>query len=587
MNSLPFPARDDLLEAADACDDARGRLAGEDPGRGRAREILAAAARSCRDLAAALESDPTLATEPRASARLRPADLVAEIARQLRSRLSRPDLVDGASPDHRDDIEALAARLHARAGEAIATVPCADHDTVSGSRRISRARLAAEQHRVAEAAAALRDAVEAALRVPHPDPLAVSLAATAAQLERHHDDLAADPAPGADSEPPDPDQQAELAVAGELLTAEDAAPAWARPTIDAAAQWLHTAYTSANTKKAHANALGIPRADQHLWRGAPTHRNVRELPSPTAFFPWCAAMAIDPHTDMSREKLRAWITVQDAAKVAKTTQKARLGAVSAWYREMRYRGATTFEPPAALPREERDILGVSVPAPQTPTVPLTMGQVRALRVAAERYPGAPRLRYRAAVAVLTTTGVRAEELCALNRGDLHRAGPDGDPALRIDGKGRKKRWVKLAGMALAAVDDYLADQDAVGAVPALPGQVSAKPADRPLFTTATGARLQPQQVTDMLRYLARSLVRAAAGTASSTLRGHAAQLRPIADTLRPHAVRLSYALAAEADGIPIRQLSCDLGHSSVAVTRSYLAHGRDAVLLAAAQHPQT
>lgn len=570
MNPLPFPARDDLLQAARACDDAQGRLAGEEPGRARAREILAAAAQACRDVGAALDTDPTLATEPPTSARLRPADLVAELARQLRSRLA------SAGPERWADTEALAARLHALAGEAIAAVPRADHDTVSGSRRISRARLSAECDRIAEAAAALRDAAEAALRVPHPDPLALSLAATAAQLERHRRDLAADPVPGADGAPLDPDLRAELAAAGELLAAEDAAPDWARPTIDAAAQWLHTAYTSANTKKAHANALGIPRADQHLWRGAPTHRNARELPSATAFFPWCAATGLNPHTDMTRDRLRTWFTVQDQAGVAKTTQKARLGAVSAWYREMRYRGATTFEPPAALPQEERAILGVSVPAPQTPTVPLTMGQARALRIAAERYPGAPRRRYRAAVAVLTTTGIRAEELCALNRADLHRAGPDGDPALYIAGKGRKRRWVKLARMALELVDDYLAEQDAAAtsAAPALPGQVSAKPADRPLFATATGSRLQSQQVTDMLRYLARSLVRAAAGTTSSTLRGHAAHLRPVAGTLHPHSIRHFYALVAEANGIPIRQISRDLGHSSVSVTEAYLDHGR-------------
>lgn len=355
----------------------------------------------------------------------------------------------------------------------------------------------------------------------------------------------------------------------------DGTPAWARPTIDAAARWLHSAYKSDNTKTTYANALGLPRADQVLWRGEPTHRNVRELPHETAFFPWCARVNLNPYTDVDREALRVWVTVQDAAKVSKSTQKTRLGAVSAWYREQRYHGRTTFEVPAALPKEERANLGVGVPAPDTPTVPLTLAQVRALRVAAELYPGVPRLRYRAIVAVLTTTGIRAEEVCALGRGDLHHAGPDGAPALWINGKGRKRRWVRVISVALEAVEAYLAERDQTQATQEIapPGQVSAKPVDQPLFASASGARLQPQQITDMLRYLCRRLARMK--TTSSALRAHAAQLRPIKDTIHPHAIRHFYAITAESHGVPIRQISRDLGHSNVAVTEQYLHHGRD------------
>lgn len=45
-------------------------------------------------------------------------------------------------------------------------------------------------------------------------------------------------------------------------------------------------------KNTYANALGIPRADQRLWRGEPTHPNARKLPSPTAYFPWCAVAGL-------------------------------------------------------------------------------------------------------------------------------------------------------------------------------------------------------------------------------------------------------------------------------------------------------
>ncbi|MEV8609596.1 hypothetical protein AB0383_16970 [Amycolatopsis sp. NPDC051373] len=156
--------------------------------------------------------------------------------------------------------------------------------------------------------------------------------------------------------------------------------------IDTAAVWLHTSYTSANTKKANANALGIPRADQRLWRGEPTHRNVQALPEASAFFPWCAAAGLNPLADMTRDGLRTWLSVQDAAGVSPNTRKARLGAVAAWYREMRVRGATTFEVAAALPATERRNLGVLKPDSEHPAVPLTLGQARAPRPSSTRCP---------------------------------------------------------------------------------------------------------------------------------------------------------------------------------------------------------
>ncbi|UJW36921.1 tyrosine-type recombinase/integrase (plasmid) [Saccharothrix sp. AJ9571] len=366
---------------------------------------------------------------------------------------------------------------------------------------------------------------------------------------------------------------------GEALERAGAGPEWARPIIDAAALWLHTAYTPATTKTTHANSLGIPRADQRLWRGASTaHHNVRNLPSPTAFFPWCAAAGINPLTAMTRDGLRAWITTQTTAGVAKSTQKARLGAVSAWYREMRARRLTDFEVPAALPQTERRNLGVLKPAPKNPTVPLTLAQVRALRTAATLYPrrGSTPARYRVIVTVLTTTGIRAEELCTLDRGSIHRAGPDGQPAAWIIGKGGEGRWIRLTGIAIDAVDDYLAARDAEDntGVLAVAGQVSATPAEQPLLVTSRGRRLQPQEVTRALRTLARWLVRHATGSGNSTLRAHAAALRPVADTLHPHSIRHFYAITAEAHGINVSNISADLGHASIATTEIYLEQGR-------------
>jgi site-specific recombinase XerD len=402
----------------------------------------------------------------------------------------------------------------------------------AGSREVSRARLAARRALVAEAAALLHAAAGDALEVTGPDPLAVAIEAIATQLDAHHRSL---------------DAPATTVPGGDMIVAEDGAPAWARPVIDTAARWIHRGYTSSNSKKAIANALGIPRADQRLWRGEPTHRNVRAVPEPTTFFPWCASIGLNPLTDMSREALRAWITMQDDGGVKKTTQKARLGAVSAWYREMRSLGETTFEVPAVLSSAERENLGVRNPDPAAPTVPLTLDQARALRAAAQLHPyRATRLRNQIIVAVLTTTGIRAEELCALDRRDVHRAGPDGEPALWIAGKGDEGRWVRLPGMALELIGEYL-DAPATNVV-AVRGPGSATPARQPLLLTVSGKRLETQHVTDTLQGLCRSLIRAAEASTSSVLAGHAAALRPIASTVHPRMARYLYANAAEEHG---------------------------------------
>ncbi|WIX83345.1 hypothetical protein QRX50_22585 [Amycolatopsis carbonis] len=71
--------------------------------------------------------------------------------------------------------------------------------------------------------------------------------------------------------------------------------------------------------------------------------------------------------------------------------------------------------------------------------------------------------------------------------------------------------------------------------------------------------------------MCRSLLRR--GSASSTVRAHAVAVRTIADTVHPHAARNLYSIAAEAHGIPIRQISRDLGHATLAPTEAYLGQG--------------
>lgn len=350
-------------------------------------------------------------------------------------------------------------------------------------------------------------------------------------------------------------------------------PGWVRPTVAAAVLWLWRSYGTA-TATAYANHLGIPRGEQR-WRAAGSRNQHRAGPSATAWFPWCQRAGLDPHRDMTRDALQVWVSEMDRAGLSKSTQNARLGAVAAWYAEQRYQGTSGFNPSDALPQARRQSLGVSRPEPARPTVPLTLAQVRALRVAADLDPGQCRLRNRAVVAVLVSTGIRAAELCGLTRADVYRTGPNGAPALWVDGKGGHRRWVALPAMALDTIDEYLHARDAAdaGSDLALPGQVIAGQHEQRVFTTVSGRPLEPQHVTGALRYLCRVLT--TRRYTSSTVRGHAAHLRPIEGTVHPHQLRHFYATTAEAHGVPVRQVRADLGHSSVAITETYLARGRD------------
>jgi site-specific recombinase XerD len=451
----------------------------------------------------------------------------------------RRPAVHGAGPGGRDrDARRWAAALTVRLLELIAgaarLIPRADSVTEAGAREISRRRLATQSAALRDAAALLQAATADALALEHPDPVAVSLAAMAVQVRAHDTDLrdwsARHPDPAdqllAAHRPADGGEVDGFAAAGTVLGAgtagtglaedavraeQDAAPAWARPLVDETATWLLTGYTREASRTTAANALGIPRAGQR-WRGAPT-RNAAAAPNPLTFLPWCQRAGINPLTGMTRhDRLREWLGAQQAAGVPAGTCKTRLGYVSAFYREMRLRGKTTFEVPAALPRTERGRLGVLRPPVNKPTVAFTLAQVRALRVAARTYRGRGpadtrelvQLRHAAMVDLLTTTGIRADELCSADRGDLRRAGPDGRPTLHVHGKGAKNRWVRITAVALETLDAYLTARDAHETSTEV--TVGGKPATTPPLATTSGARLGNEKVARFLKSLCASLL---------------------------------------------------------------------------------
>lgn len=86
-------------------------------------------------------------------------------------------------------------------------------------------------------------------------------------------------------------------------------------------------------------------------------------------------------------------------------------------------------------------------------------QIERLFLAADTGPAATALRDRALLAVLLDTGIRASELCGLERADVHLSPDDGWLLVR-HGKGRRQREVPLGKKARLALARYLRSHDA-------------------------------------------------------------------------------------------------------------------------------
>jgi site-specific recombinase XerD len=161
------------------------------------------------------------------------------------------------------------------------------------------------------------------------------------------------------------------------------------------------------------------------------------------------------------------------------------------------------------------------------------------------------LRDRAMFELAYACGLRAEELVSLARSDVDYDGEQ----LRVEGKGRKTRFVPVGEPAMAAVRDYLqrgrsklADQAA--ATPPTASLSALAPSARDaLFLSKTGRALGTGDVRRRLRMWT---ARTGVGTGAS-----------------PHALRHSFATHLLDGGADLRSIQELLGHASVSSTQIY------------------
>ena len=266
------------------------------------------------------------------------------------------------------------------------------------------------------------------------------------------------------------------------------------------------------------------------------------------FAQWAAAQGLSP-TEIGPKAVRRYIAHLTERGAAASTSARKLAALRALFSSQREHGAIA-ENPADL---------VS-----TPRRPSKLPRVLSAREVAALLDGIPaggplELRDRAMFELAYACGLRAEELVSLRVDDVDYDGEQ----LRVEGKGRKTRFVPVGEPAMAGAAP-LSGAGATGAHHARPAagdggrQASRRPrgADRSdaLFLSKTGRPLGTSDVRRRLRTWTSRVAaigdRAGAGVS-------------------PHALRHSFATHLLDGGADLRSIQELLGHASVSSTQIY------------------
>jgi integrase/recombinase XerC len=143
-----------------------------------------------------------------------------------------------------------------------------------------------------------------------------------------------------------------------------------------------------------------------------------------------------------------------------------------------------------------------------------------------------RLRDRAILELLYSSGLRVSELVGLNSNQL-----DSDLGIvRVMGKGRKERIVPVGMKALEALKAYLEERGMLGG-------------EDPIFVNPLGGRLSARSVGRLIKKYTR----------------HSGIFRKVS----PHSLRHTFATHLLDAGADIREIQEMLGHSSLSTTQRY------------------
>jgi site-specific recombinase XerD len=244
------------------------------------------------------------------------------------------------------------------------------------------------------------------------------------------------------------------------------------------------------------------------------------------FAAWAGAQRLQP-ADIGPKAVRRYIAHLSERGSAPSTSARKLAALRALFASQREHGRIAQNP--------ADLVS-------SPRRPERLPRVLSAREAARLLDGIPaagplEIRDRALFELAYSCGLRAEELVSLRTADVDHDSEQ----LRVEGKGRKTRFLPVGEPALAAVRLYL--ERARPALAAHRGSADA------LFLSKTG---RPLGTSDVRRRLRTWTARVGVGAGAS-----------------PHALRHSFATHLLDGGADLRSIQELLGHASVSSTQIY------------------
>jgi len=238
---------------------------------------------------------------------------------------------------------------------------------------------------------------------------------------------------------------------------------------------------------------------------------------------------------VDHKALREFIAHLLKLKLKKSSIARKLASLRAFYKYLNRQGLLSKNPARliATPRQEKRLPAV-----------LTADDAQRLMDA----PKAPaslhdhtKLRDRAVLETLYSTGIRASELTGMNHDDINRY----DRLIRIRGKGRKERIVPLGAIALAAIDAYV-------------NQQQRSPESSAVFVGPAGKRLTARTVQRILETYRKEL--------------------GLQQKASPHTLRHSFATHMLESGADLRAIQELLGHASLSTTQRYTHVNLDALM---------
>jgi site-specific recombinase XerD len=264
---------------------------------------------------------------------------------------------------------------------------------------------------------------------------------------------------------------------------------------------------------------------------------------------WAGAQGLGPR-EVDSKAVRRYIARLSEQNRAPATSARKLAALRALFASQREHGHISQNP--------ADLVSTPRRASHLPRVLSAREAARLL----DRIPvnGPLELRDRALFELAYACGLRAEELVSLRTADVDHDGEQ----LRVEGKGRKTRFVPVGEPAMAAVRLYLERaRPELAPAPAPAGDSSREmesPGPPKASTTSAGAREalflskngRPLGTSDVRRRMRTWAVRAGLPA------GHS-----------PHALRHSFATHLLDGGADLRTIQELLGHASVSSTQIY------------------